>query len=201
MATFRDEEQQTGRDVRKLAEEIEELEGAERTHGRLLLVIIKQNIFQIAALADLSAAVTVLGAKVDQILINETPSPQLTTIKLKFTTGGFMAEGPVVLSAGQSTLVSIDYFDATGNAMPATFVPPPATFSSDNAAIASSTDTGNGLSATVAYVSAGVANETVSLTSAEGLALTDTASVTCSPIVLPPPVLSSIRLNFATPTP
>lgn len=198
--TFRDEEQQTGRDVRKLAEEIEELEGAERTHGRLLLVIIRQNIFQIAAIADLSAAVAVMGAKVDQLLIDETASPQLTSIKLKFTTGGIMAEGPVVLNAGGSGVFTLDYFDQTGQPMPSTFVPPPATFTSDNPAIFTSTDLVAGTSATAAYVTAGVANEGASLTTAEGLALKDSTSVTCNPVVTPPPVLSSIRLNF-TPNP
>lgn len=199
--TFREEEKQTGRDVRKLEDEIEKLEGAERTHGRLLLVIIQQNIFQIKAISDLSAAVTILGAKVDRLLIEVEPSPQLTNIKLKFTTGGIMAEGPVVLSSGQSTVATVDYFDATGAPMPSTFVPPPVTFSIDNAAVASSTPGTDLQSSVIAYVSAGAANLTASVTSAEGLALSDTETVTCSPIVLPPPVLTSVRLNFGTPTP
>ena len=112
-----------------------------------------------------------------------------------------MAEGPITLSAGQSTIASIDYFDQTGAPMPSTFVPPAITYSIDNAGIASSTPAADGQTDAVAYVAAGVANLTASCTSAEGLALTDTETVTCSPVVLPPPVLSSIKVNFAAPTP
>lgn len=126
--------------------------------------------------------------------------PRLSVIKIAFTKGTIMAEGPVVLSSGQSTIASIDYFDQTGNPMPAGFVPPNVTYAIDNAAIATSTPAADNQTDAVAYVSAGVANLTASLTSAEGLALTDTETVTCSPVVLPPPVLSSVKINFSTPT-
>lgn len=126
--------------------------------------------------------------------------PQLTGIKIRFTTKGNFMEGPVTLQQGQSTIASIDYFDQTGAPMPAGFVPPNISYSIDNSAIASSTPNPDNQTDVVAYVTAGVANLTASCTSAEGLALTDTETVTCSPVVLPPPVLSSIKINFAAPS-
>ena len=126
--------------------------------------------------------------------------PRLSFIKIAFTKGNIMAEGPVVLSAGQSSVASIDYFDQTGAPMPASFVPPNISYSIDQPGIASSTPQSDNQTDDVAYVSAGVANLTASCTSAEGLALTDTEPVTCSPVVAPPPVLSSIKINFAAPT-
>jgi hypothetical protein len=83
--------------------------------------------------------------------------------------------------------------------MPAGFVPPNITFLIDNPALASSTPNADNQTDVVTYVSAGVANLTASCTSAEGLALTDTETVTCSPVVVPPPVLSSIKINFTAP--
>lgn len=127
--------------------------------------------------------------------------PRTSHIKIAFTKGSTMAEGAVVLSSGQSTVATIDYFDQTGAPMPAGFVPPAVTYSIDNSAVASSTPGTDGQSSAVAYVSAGVANLTASVTTAEGLNLTDTETVTCSPVVAPPPVLSSVKINFSTPTP
>lgn len=127
--------------------------------------------------------------------------PKLRSIKIAFRKGKVMAEGPVVLSSGQSTVASIDYFDQTGAPMPKGFVPPNITFAIDNPAIATSTPASDNQTSAIAYVSAGVANLTASCTSAEGLALQDVETVTCSPIVVPPPVLSSIKVNFSTPTP
>src|SRR5258708_31945274 len=114
MGNIRDDEQQIERDIRRLEEETEELEGAERTNGRLLLVIIRQNIFQIKAVADLASAVASQGSKLDILLSDLEPTPKLRKIKLKFTTGGIMAEGPVVLNAGGSGVFTLDYFDQTG---------------------------------------------------------------------------------------
>jgi len=126
--------------------------------------------------------------------------PHLRVIKIAFTKGTTMAEGPVVLSSGQSTIASIDYFDQTGNPMPAGFVPPNVTYSIDNSALASSAPVGDNQTDLVTYVSAGVANLTGAVISAEGLALSDTETVTCSPVVLPPPVLASVKINFSAPT-
>jgi hypothetical protein len=125
--------------------------------------------------------------------------PKLSAIEIRF--GDNMAQGPVTLSSGQSTTATVLYFDQTGAPMPSTFVPPTVTYTIDNAAIASSTPGADGQSDLVTYVSAGVANLTAAVTSAEGLALSDTETVTCSPVVTPPPVLSSVKINFSTPTP
>jgi hypothetical protein len=129
-------------------------------------------------------------------------TPQLSFIKIAFSRGdNIMAQGPVTLSSGQSTTATVLYFDQTGAPMPSTFVPPAVTYTIDNSAIASSTPGADGQSDQVAYVTAGVANLTAAVTSAEGLALSDTETVTDSPIIVPPPVLSSIKIDFSTPTP
>lgn len=126
--------------------------------------------------------------------------PHLTSIRLTFSKGRhhMPTQGPVTLASGQSAVATVLYFDQTGAPMPVSFVPPAVTFAIDNSAIASSTPI-DGQSDTVAYVSAGVANLTASVTSAEGLALADSETVTCSPVVLPPPVLSSIKIAFSDP--
>lgn len=109
-------------------------------------------------------------------------------------------QGPVILNQGQSTVATVLYFDQTGAPMPSTFVPPPVSFLIDNSTIASSTPGADNQSDTVAYVAAGVANLTATVTGPNG-PLTDTETVTCNPVVVPPPVLSSIKIDFSTPTP
>lgn len=148
-------------------------------------------------LAYISKRLDEANRKLDRLLAEDQPTP-LSSIRLAF--GGSMSQ-TVTLASGQSVVASVLYFDSTGAAMPSTFVPPTVAFTIDNAAIATSTPDVAGQTSVVAYVSAGVANLTASVTSAEGLALTDTESVTCSPVVIPPPVLSSIRIDFGTPTP
>lgn len=118
--------------------------------------------------------------------------PKISSIKIKF--GGIMPEGPVTLNVGQSTTASVDGFDQFGAAW--TGAIPPVTYAVDNAAIASSTPNADGLTDVVAGVAPGVANLTASLTTAEGLALTDTESVT---VLAVPSVLSSIKVNFTAP--
>jgi hypothetical protein len=126
-------------------------------------------------------------------------APKLSKIKIQF--GGIMPLGPVTLNVGQSTTASVQGFDQTGAPMPASFVMPPVTFAVDNPAIASSTPNADNATDGIIGVSAGVANLTASVTSAEGLALSDTETVTVSPVVAPPPVLSSIKVSFTAPTP
>jgi hypothetical protein len=125
--------------------------------------------------------------------------PRLSFVKISF--GGTMAQGPVTLSQGQSTTATVLYFDQTGAPMPDNFVPPAVTFAIDNPAIASSVTAADSKSDAVGYVAAGVANLKASVTSAEGLALSDTETVTCLPPTVPTPVLSSIKVDFSTPTP
>ncbi len=127
---------------------------------------------------------------------------QLSFVKIAFG-GTNMATpviGPVVLNVGDSTVASLVGFDQTGNPMPAGFVMPATTFAIDNAAIASSTPEADSVHDDVLALTSGVANLSGSVTSAEGLALSDTETVTVSPVVLPPPVLSSVKLAFASAT-
>jgi len=121
----------------------------------------------------------------------------LSSIKIQFQENPMPAvAGPVTLTAaGQQVTASVLGFDQLGN--PWTGVMPPATLSSSDTAQAFVTfDPTTGLTTAVAN---GVANITASLTTAEGLSLTDTEAVTVAiPVVPPPtPVLSSIKVAFA----
>ena len=98
-----------------------------------------------------------------------------------------MPQGPVTISVGQKVTASVVGFDQNGAAYLG--VIPAPTFAIDNAAVATIDPT----SGITVGVSAGVANATASLTSAEGLALTDTETVTVTAVV---PVLSSIKISF-----
>jgi len=120
---------------------------------------------------------------------------RLTSIKIRF--GGTMPEGPVTLNVGQSTTASVDGFDQFGN--PWTGAIPTVTYSIDNSTIASSTPNPDNLTDVVVGLAAGTANLTATLTTAEGLSLSDTQSVTVNSVPPPVPVLSSIKLNFSTP--
>ena len=126
--------------------------------------------------------------------------PRLVRIQLTFTSkGAIMATaGPVTLTtAGQVVTASVLGFDQFGN--PWTGAIPPVTFSIDNPAIATSTPNADGETDVVEAVANGVANLTASLTTAEGLALTDTETVTVNIATPPPPptpVLSSIKVAF-----
>lgn len=110
-------------------------------------------------------------------------------------------QGPVILvAAGQDTTASVLGFDQFGNPMSADFVMPPVTFTIDNSAIATSVPNADGITDVVTAVANGVANLTAAVTSAEGLALSDTETVTVNIPAPPPPpapVLSSIKIAFA----
>jgi hypothetical protein len=107
--------------------------------------------------------------------------------------------GPVVLTAlTMIVIASILGFDQFGN--PWTGAIPPVKYSIDNPSFATSAPNADGVTDTVTPVANGVANLTASLTTAEGLALTDTESVTVALAAAPPPptpVLSSIKVAFA----
>jgi hypothetical protein len=130
--------------------------------------------------------------------------PRLSFVQIAFTAPSTKGEnlmsvqGPVTLtSAGQVTIASINGFDQFGNAWTGTI--PPVTFTIDNSAFATSVPNADGITDTVTAVANGVANLTASLTTAEGIALTDVEAVTVNiPVVPPPvPVLSSIKIAFA----
>lgn len=119
----------------------------------------------------------------------------LTSIKIKFQ-GAIMATpvaGPVTLTAvGQTVTASVLGFDQFGNPFTGT-IPTPTLSSDDTAGAIATFDPATGL---VTAVANGVANITASLTTAEGLALTDTESVTVAiPVVAP--VLTTIKVAFA----
>jgi hypothetical protein len=137
---------------------------------------------------------------VDKVLARYFLQPHLAFIKLVFTQQKeekLMAgiQGPVTLSVGQSTTASVLGFDQFGNPMPSDFVMPPVTFSIDNSALATSTPNADGVTDVIAAVAAGVANLTASVSGPNGT-LTDTETVTVTPAVVVPPVLSSIKVAF-----
>jgi hypothetical protein len=120
--------------------------------------------------------------------------PGLSRITISFKES--IMPGPVTLTTvGQTVTASVVGYDQLGN--PFTGTIPTPTFASDDTAGAIVTfDPSTGL---VTAVANGVANITASLTSAGGLSLTDTESVTVAIPVTPPPtpVLSSIKVSFA----
>ena len=129
------------------------------------------------------------------LIAKEVEPPFLAAIALSFKENAMPTAGPVTLvTAGQQVTASVLGFDQFGQ--PFTGAIPAATLSSDDTAQAIVTfDPATGLTTAVAN---GVANITASLTTAEGLSLTDTEAVTVAiPIVPPPtPVLSSIKVAF-----
>jgi len=128
------------------------------------------------------------------VLVREEAPPVLTSIQLRFK-GDFMpTAGPVTLTtAGQQVTASVLGFDQFGQ--PFTGAMPAATLTSDDSAQAIvQFDPTTGLTTAVAD---GTANITASLTTAEGLALTDTETVTVAINPPPTPVLSSIKVAFA----
>ena len=131
-------------------------------------------------------------------LVEEDEPPVLSEIRIQFSKGTdpMPTAGPVTLTTlGQQVTASVLGFNQFGTPFSGTM--PPATLSSDDNAQAIVTfDPTTGLTTAVAN---GIANITASLTTAEGLALTDTEAVTVAIPVVPPPteVLSSIKVAFA----
>ena len=125
--------------------------------------------------------------------------PRLVHIKIAFKGAIMATQGPVILTtAGQVTTASINGYDQFGAAWTGTI--PPVSYAIDNTAVATSVPNADGLTDTVTAVANGVANLTASLTSAEGLPLTDTETVTVNipaPPPPPPPVLTSIKIAFS----
>lgn len=196
MGNIRDDEQQIERDIRRLEEETEGLEGAERTNGRLLLVIIRQNIFQIKAVADLASALASQGKVIDKILADLEPSPlALSAISIRF--GGNMAVGPVTLSqATPNTVATVLGFDQFGNAFPLDFTVNPVTYTLDDPSQDTLAANADG-SANLTWLTPG--GKTANLT-ATCAGFSDTEQINNIAVVVPPPVLSSIKVDFSTPT-
>lgn len=131
------------------------------------------------------------------LIAREVEPPFLHRIKISFTKGSSMPTiGPAILTAaGQQVTASVAAFDQNGQPFLGTV--PAATFTSDDTAQAIvQFDPTTGLTTAV---SNGVANISATLTTAEGLSLSDTETVTVAIPVTPPPpqVLSSIKVQFA----
>lgn len=109
-----------------------------------------------------------------------------------------LISGPVTLTTfGQVVVAQVVGFDQNGN--PWTGPIPTPSWSIDNTSIASiAADATNPANEDVTAVANGTANLTASLTTAEGLALSDVEQVIVNiPIQPPPPpVLSSIKVQF-----
>lgn len=116
-------------------------------------------------------------------------NPRLSQIIVTFEGEHMPNPGPLVLTTagatGQAVVVGFDQFGS-----PWTGPIPAASFSGDNEA--SATVGADGL---VTAVANGTTNITGSLTTTEGLALTDTEQVIVN-IAVEPPVLSSIKVQF-----
>ncbi len=117
---------------------------------------------------------------------------QLSSIKIKF--GGNMAVGPVTLTVGQKTKATVVGFDQNGAVFNGP-IPAPA-FSLDNTTLDSGTDDGSG-GFDVTSLTAGVANLTATVQGPNG-PLTDTETITNVAVAQ---ILSSIKIDFSTPTP
>jgi hypothetical protein len=153
---------------------------------------------------DLSRLIETEIGKEDQIISllrdidREDAPPFLATIKVAMTQGAPMpaVAGPITLTAvGQLVIASVLGFDQNGQ--PWTGLMPAAILSSDDATgaiVNFDPNTGN-----TTAVANGVANIKATLSTAEGLALTDVEAVTVAiPVVPPPvPVLSSIKVGFS----
>jgi hypothetical protein len=113
-----------------------------------------------------------------RIIRREVAPPQLTTIIISFSKGnpmGTPVAGPITLTtAGQTVTASVLGFDQNGAPFTGP-IPTPTFSSSDTAGAVITFDPATGL---VTAVANGVANITASLTTAAGLALTDTEAVT-----------------------
>lgn len=132
-------------------------------------------------------------------LLRVSEPKRLTTIKISFKESKVpTADSVILVSAGQQAVASILGFDQFGN--PWTGAIPEVTYSIDNDAIATSTPNADNETDVVEAVANGTANLTATLTTAEGLDLTDTEQVIVNIPAPPPPpvpVLTSIKIAFA----
>jgi hypothetical protein len=129
--------------------------------------------------------------------ISKELAPQLQAIEIRF--GGTM-QGPITLTpTAPSTKATVLGFDATG--APFTGILPTVTYTPDVTTFDTFTSDGNNGDDIVGTAD-GVTNFAASLTTAEGLSLSDTTTITTSGFTVAAPVLSSIKLDFnAAPVP
>lgn len=125
-----------------------------------------------------------------------TPHRTLSRISLVF--GGTMSQGPVTLTpATPRTKATVLGFNADGS--PFTGTMPTATYTPDSTSFASFTDDGTNGSDIVGSAD-GTTNLGVTLTTAEGVPLSDSSQVITSGFSGTTQVLASIKLDFSTPT-
>jgi len=150
-------------------------------------------------LEEIEAKQNALTAEEDIILevehkIFDRFTPRLSYIKIAFQRGdNTMAEGPITLQVGQTTVASVDAFDQNGQPFKGT-IPTPS-WSIDQPSFDSITaDSTTPANEDVTSLAAGVANLTVSVAGPNG-PLTDTETITN----VVPQVLTSVKINFAPP--
>jgi hypothetical protein len=118
--------------------------------------------------------------------------PKLAAIEIRF--GGDM-QGPITLTpATKSTTATVLGFDQTG--APFTGKMPAVTFTPDVTTFDNFSPSGN--SDTITGIADGTTNLAASLTTAEGLPLSDTTQVITSGFAVVP-VLTTIKLDFTPP--
>jgi len=113
--------------------------------------------------------------------------PVLSSIKVILSGGNTMPVGPLTIAVAQKYVATVVGFDQNG--APFSGPIPAATFAVADATVASIDPTAG----TGAGLAAGVTGVSASLTSAEGLALTDTETLT---VTAAPPVLTSIKVSL-----
>lgn len=121
------------------------------------------------------------------------PHRHLKSIEIAFTEGTTMTAGPANLNVGQSVTATILGFDQFGQPFTIDFTANPVSWGIDQPGIASFTSNAD-KTATVTGVAAGTAN-----LSAQCGAFSDSAQVIVAGQQAP--VLSSIKIDFGTPTP
>lgn len=133
--------------------------------------------------------------------IRDLLKPRISSIKVAFTEKNMgttplpPVPGPAVIDIGDVLVASVVGFDQFGQ--PWTGAVPTASFTDDESTATSLDSATN----QVTGLAAGVGNITGSLTTVEGLDLTDTESVTVRPAETPTPVLTTIKVAFLAATP
>ena len=180
-----DEDEDEGEEqarLKRLLAKLEILEGGERLEIKLAITAIRLLLSQQGLLLEILAE-----------LRPPPPTPTLNQIKIVF--GGNMP-GPVTLHAGQSTVATVQGFDQSGNPFAIDFTAHPTTWTLDDPSQDTLSPNVDG-SAVIGWLAGG---KTANLT-ATVAGFSDTEQVINVGVVVPPPALASIKVNFATPTP
>ena len=149
---------------------------------------LKADQKQTEILKDLQREVKKIEHKLEK---KHHPKKKLKSIQLAL--GDPPMQGPLNITVGQSSVASVLGFDQNGQ--PFTGTMPAASFSVDNPAF-DSVDPSTGA---IVSLAEGTATISVSMTSAEGLALSDSSQIINAPSAPPAQVLTSIKLDFTQP--